>query len=179
MFTRQRRRSLRLKGYDYSQAGAYFVTICTHRRTCLFGDLAQGVVRLNEVGIIAQQTWDELPVHYPHVSLDAFVVMPNHVHGIILLTDDPVVVGAGFKPAPTKLHAVPEIVRAFKNFSARAINDRQGSPGASVWQRNYYEHVVRDENDLSRIRQYIANNPVCWAEDDNNPAMWDRHPSQT
>ena len=139
----------------------------------LFGDVAQGVVRLNEVGTIAQHTWDGLPVHYPHVSLDAFVVMPNHVHGIILLTDD--LVGAALKPIPTRLHALPEIVRAFKSFSARAINERQGSRGASVWQRNYYEHIVRDEKDLSRIRQYIANNPAGWAEDGNNPVVWDRH----
>jgi putative transposase len=130
-------------------------------------------VRLNEIGNIARQTWIELPVHYPHAALDTFVVMPNHVHGIILLADD--WEGAGLKPAPSlKMHALPEIIRAFKTFSARTINDRQGSRGESVWQRNYYEHVVRDENDLSRIRQYIVDNPACWAEDSNNPVVWDR-----
>jgi len=105
--------------------------------------------------------------------LDGFVVMPNHVHGIIVLTDDSAV-GAGLKPAPTKMHALPEIVRAFKTFSARAINACQGLRGASVWQRNYYEHVVRDESDLSRIRKYIEENPARWAEDGNNPVVWDR-----
>ncbi len=155
-----RRRSLRLKGYDYSQAGAYFVTICTRGRTCVFGDIALSIMQLNENGVIAQKAWNALPEHYHHVSLDAFVVMPNHVHGIIILTDDP------------KLHALSEIVRAFKTFSARAINHHNGTRGAFMWQRNYYEHIVRNENELSRIRRYIVDNPACWAKDGNNPAVW-------
>ena len=167
------RRSIRLKGYDYSQAGAYFVTVCTHRRACLFGEIVGDAMRPNACGTIVMQAWDVLPTHYPHVALDAFVVMPNHVHGIVLFADD--TLGAGLKPAPThKHHALSEIVRAFKTFSARTINERRATPGAPVWQRNYYEHVVRDETALNRIREYIANNPARWADDPDNPQTW-RH----
>jgi len=154
------------------------VTICTYRRKCLFGDVAEDTVRLNEIGAIAQQTWNELPAHYAYVSLDSFVVMPNHVHGIIILAeeldDSSDAVGAGLRPAPTKPHPLSEIVRAFKSFSARAIYRRKRSDGTPVWQRNYYEHVIRDERDLNRIRQYIVGNPACWAEDADNPAVWVR-----
>jgi REP element-mobilizing transposase RayT len=93
------RRSVRLKGYDYTQAGAYFVTICTQNRECLFGDILEGMMRLNNVGQTVESVWNELPQHYPGVDIDAFGVMPNHIHGIIILMDNDVV-GAGFKPAP-------------------------------------------------------------------------------
>jgi putative transposase len=140
--------------------------------------VAEDTVRLYATGMIAQQTWNELPAHYPYVSLDAFVVMPNHVHGVIVLADQlddsSAAVGAGLRPAPTKSRALPEIVRAFKSFSARSINLCKGLNGSPVWQRNYYEHVIRDEKDLNRIRQYIAGNPARWAEDENNPAVWAR-----
>ena len=169
------RRSIRLPGYDYAQPGAYFVTICTHRRACLFGRVVDGEMRLNDAGRIVQASWDDLPNHYPHVQLDAFVVMPNHVHGIIILTDDVVAIGAGLRPAPirpapitqptTKRHPLSEIVRAFKSFSSRRINQLRGTPGTRTWQRNYYEHIVRNEGDLHRIRAYIANNPAKWFND--------------
>ncbi len=108
-----------------------------------------------------------------NVQLDAFVVMPNHVHGIIVITN-PVVagagcVGAGSEPAPTKSYGLPEIVLQFKTFSARRINDVRGTPGTPVWQRNYYEHIIRNERSLNRIRQYIAENPMRWAFDRENP----------
>ncbi|MGQ9928667.1 MAG: transposase, partial [Chloroflexaceae bacterium] len=96
------RRSIRLKGYDYAQAGAYFVTICTQNRECLFGEVVNGEMRLNTYGAAVLGAWQDLPNHYPNVTLDAFVVMPNHVHGIIVLTTDDATVGAGFKPAPTQ-----------------------------------------------------------------------------
>ena len=165
-----KRRSIRLKGYDYTEAGAYFVTICTQDRTCLFGDVVDEEIRLNEAGQVVQAVWDELPNHYPNVELDEFVVMPNHVHGIIVIVGADV--GAGFKPAPTipvKRHGLAEIVRALKTFSARRINELRGTPGRSVWQRNYYEHIIRDEESLNRIREYIANNPAQWALDRENP----------
>ncbi len=120
-------------------------------------------MRLNDAGRIAQATWDGLPEHYPNVELGAFVAMPNHVHGVIVLNDR---VGAGLKPAPT----VPEIVRALKTFSARRINEMRGTPGVSVWQRNYFEHVIRNEESLNRIRQYILDNPARWALDQENTA---------
>ena len=163
---RRHRRSIRLKGYDYAQAGAYFVTVCTQDRVCLFGNVVDGKMRLNAVGQMVQAAWGDLPNHYPHVELDEFVIMPNHVHGIIFI------VGAGFKPAPTipiKCHGLAEIVRAFKTFSARRINQHLGMSGVPVWQRNYYEHIIRDESSLNRIRQYILDNPLRWTLDRENP----------
>jgi len=183
------RRSIRLRGYDYAQAGAYFVTVVTRERTCSFGEIVDGEMMLNEFGRIVQTVWVELPEHYSSVECDACVIMPNHVHGIIVLADDRgggvndvgaglkpargVVadlnsVRAGLKPAPTRI-ALPEIVRAFKTFSARGINELRETPRTMVWQRNYYEHVVRGENELNRIREYIANNPLQWKIDRENP----------
>jgi putative transposase len=159
-------RPIRLKGYDYAQAGAYFVTICAHDRACLFGDLVDAEVVLRPAGRVVQNAWDELTKHYPHVGLDAFVVMPNHVHGIIMLSSDPV--EAGLKPAATVRHALPEVVRAFKTFSSRRINELRHTPGVPVWQRNYYEHVIRSESDLERTREYIAANHLKWALDREN-----------
>ncbi len=168
---RHHRRSIRLKGYDYRRPGAYFVTCCTYDHEALFGEVEDGEMVLNELGVIVQQVWDDLVNHYGHVYLDAFVAMPNHVHGIIVLMDEPGVVGvgAGLKPAPTpKRHGLPEIVRGFKTFSARRINERRGTPGVPVWQRNYYEHIVRDEHALRRIQNYILHNPANWELDIEN-----------
>jgi len=171
------RRSIRLKGYDYTQAGAYLVTICTQGRICLFGEIVDGEMRLNDAGEIVAWTWHDLPNYISNVQLDAFVVMPNHVHGIIIITDPVVVVGAGSEPAPTepaptpRMHGLPEIVRQFKTFSARRINDLRGTPGTPVWQRNYYEHIIRDEGSLNRIREYILNNPSRWEMDQENPSV--------
>ena len=164
------RRSIRLRDYDYAQIGAYFVTIVTQRRKCLFGEILDGQMRLNDAGRITQTVWDDLPNHYANVEVDTFVVMPNHIHGIINLIDLPV--GAGFKPAPTNAgthHGLSEIVRAFKTFSARRINNSRNTSGAPVWQRNYFEHVIRDEASLNRIRQYIFDNPARWEFDRENP----------
>ncbi len=172
------RRSIRLREYDYRSAGAYFVTICTFQRKCLFGSVMDGTMRLNERGHIVQTAWCDLPKHYPYVELDQFVIMPNHSHGVIVITGADMV-RAGLKPARTepapapephgKRHGLPEIVRAFKTFSARRINAFRDNAGCPVWQRNYYEHVVRNEDDLANIRQYIANNPLKWDLDENNP----------
>ena len=189
------RRSIRLRGYDYSGPGAYFVTICTERRRCLFGDIADGEMRLNEYGRLVSECWHDLPRHYGCVQSDAFVVMPNHVHGIVMLTDDrdPEVrsgsqptslthtlttdpgVGAGLqparpRPAPRKRHGLPEIVRGFKTFSSRRINEARNTQGTRLWQRSYYERVVRNEDELQRIREYIVHNPLGWATDEDNPA---------
>lgn len=156
------RRSLRLKGYDYSQAGAYFVTICVHEKKCLFGEVIGSKMEVNEIGRRVQMVWDGLPAHYPYVATDAFVIMPNHVHGVIAIR-------AGLKPAPTKRHGLSEIVRAFKTFSARQINEFRNTPGAPVWQRNYYEHIIRNDEDYNRIAEYIATNPQRWRDDSLHP----------
>ena len=108
------------------------------------------------MGTIVQQTWDDLPTHYHGIDLDAFIVMPNHVHGVIILADQ-----------SERRHAIPEIVRGFKTFSARRVNERAGKSGVR-WQRGYYEHVIRNEKALGRIRAYIANNPARWADDPEN-----------
>ena len=143
-------------------------------------------MHLSEAGRLAQAVWEDLPHHYPHVQIDVWVIMPNHMHGIIILTEaqatedgmqsgaDPKInVGAGLKPAPTAAtrHGLSEIVRAFKTFSARRINALHNTVGTPFWQRNYYEHVIRNESALDRIRQYIVDNPTRWPEDPENPAL--------
>ena len=161
---------MRLKGYDYSKPGYYFVTVCTQNKKCLFGDIRNRQMALNSAGQVIEKVWDELPEHYQHVELDAFVIMPNHIHGIIVLRPNPIIVGAGFKPAPTKKrHALPEIVRALKTFSSRRINEIRNTPRVKLWQRNYYEHIVRNENELNEIRKYIQENPLKWETDKENP----------
>jgi len=180
-----RRRSIRLDGYDYAEPGAYFVTVCTQGKECLFGEVVDGGMRLNPWGEIVWETWERLPCHYPSVESDAFVVMPNHVHGVIFLVgagfkparanDSPrndteaESRRAGFKPAPTIRRGLPEIVRALKTFSARRINENRETPGVRVWQRNYYKHVIRDDAEWNLVREYIAHNPECWGEDAENP----------
>ena len=193
---KRQRRSIRLQRYDYTRQGAYFVTICTRNRVCLLGDIVEGRMHLSEAGRLAQAVWEDLPRHYPHVQIDVWVIMPNHMHGIIILTEaqateddmpsgaDPktdvgaiskINVGAGFKPAPTAptRHGLSEIVRAFKTFSARRINALHNTVGTPFWQRNYYENVIRNESALDRIRQYIVDNPARWREDPENPAVRD------
>jgi putative transposase len=160
----------RLKDYDYSQPGAYFVTVCTKNRFCLFGEIHNDRIKFNSYGEIIRLSWLRLPDYYPNVELDAFVIMPNHIHGVIFLKD----VGAGLKRAPTGFEGKPyplsEIIRGFKTFSSRQINKLRNTPGASVWQRNYYEHVIRKDESLAQIREYIETNPLRWALDRENPA---------
>ena len=169
--------SKRLRKYDYSQPGAYFVTICTADRQCIFGEIMDGEMQLNKNGIIVAEQWAGLPSHHANVSLDEFVIMPNHIHGIICLSDtSQSSVGAGFQPAhsspPTKSnHGLPEITRGFKTYSSLTINRLRGTSGKPVWQRNYYEHVVRTENDLHAIRKYIVENPLKWELDPENPTV--------
>ena len=182
-----RRRSLRLKGYDYSQAGAYFVTICTQDRMCLFGDIVDGKMQLNATGRMIEQCWNAMPDHFPLMESDEFIVMPNHIHGIVVLAGDAV----GALHATPLRHATPPpstaspasrmskispksgslavMIRSFKSAVTKRINESCGTAGAAVWQRNYYEHIIRDDDDLARIRQYIIDNPAQWAMDRENP----------
>lgn len=164
------RRSIRLKGFDYGQPGAYFVTICAQNRECHFGAVADGQIRLNEAGQIIQAAWGELPSRFSNIAVDAFVVMPNHIHGIVLVgaqfiaPSDPQGKNLGaMNRAPT----LGEMVRSFKATSTRLI---RGTGNANfAWQRNYYEHVIRDEDSLERIRNYITENPTRWDMDRENP----------
>jgi putative transposase len=165
------RRPIRLQGYDYSQAGAYFITVCTQNRECLFGEIANGEMRLNHAGRVVVSVWDGLPGHYSHVELDTMVIMPNHFHGIIVLA-----------PVGAVRHGLSEIVRALKTFSSRRINELRQTPGAKLWQRNYWEHIVRNETELNRIREYIHNNPAQWELDKlhpNNPVGAGLKPAPT
>ena len=175
------RRSIRLKGYDYSQTGMYFITICTHNRVGMFGDIERGEMILNEYGEIIKFTWFDLKNHNVNVLLDCFVIMPNHVHGIVMMMNNENPVGAGSKPAPIKPapikiraglepaptnHGLSEIMRQFKTFSAKRINKLRNTPAVPVWQRNFYEHVIRDEQSLCKIQEYIINNPREWERDE-------------
>jgi putative transposase len=167
------RRSLRLNGYDYAQASAYFVTICTQNRVCLLGDLVDGEMRLNDAGSEVQVVWNELPRRFAHLELDAFMVMPNHVHGIITLIGPGSVVGAGLalpagKGAASSAPTLADVVRAFKPLSAIRVN-RLIMRSGPLWQRNYYERIIRNERELDKIREYIATNPLKWALDRENP----------
>ncbi|NIN69935.1 MAG: transposase [Anaerolineae bacterium] len=164
---RHRRRIVRLKGYDYSRPGAYYVTVCTHLRSCLLGEVAEDEMRLNDYGHIVRTCWSDLPSHHAHLRLDAFVIMPNHIHGVFVLVEDQ---GSNGTTVGAKRHGLPEIVRAFKTFSSRRINERRGTPGTRVWQRSYYERVVRSEHELNRIRQYIVDNPSRWSDDQYHPS---------
>jgi REP element-mobilizing transposase RayT len=186
------RRSIRLKDYDYRQNGAYFVTICSHERLCLFGAVADGEMALNEWGGIIQACWNEIPAHYPMVELDGFVVMPNHVHGIVVITGGDDVNRRGMiyhaptnANAPTNTNAptnanAPTNTRAFSKPIANSLSSMMGTfkaavtrhirrlmdaPDHPIWQRNYYEHIIRNEQALNTVRAYVVNNPAKWAED--------------
>ena len=170
-------RSIRLPGFDYTQPGAYFVTICAHGRDCLFGKVADGDVVLNHLGRLAHEEWTYTEIVRPEVELDEFVIMPNHLHGIITIQRSSRSVGAHARaPLPSGdalLQRPPKslgsLIAGFKSAATKRINQSRHTPGQPVWQRNYYEHVIRGETDLNRIRQYIRDNPARWAEDIYNP----------
>jgi len=212
---KQRKNSLRLSNYDYSLPGAYFITICTQNRLHLFGHISNGEMVLNDYGKVVKDVWKNLPNHYQNMECGQFVVMPNHIHGIMFLKpiDHPEgrfqtcpnescpneektremaksrfethpdktcqnktsgMTKGGFETHPNqkqthpnethpnKIHGIPEIVRALKTFSARKINEIRNSPGEKVWQRNYWDRVVRNERALQVINRYIQNNPLKW-----------------
>jgi REP element-mobilizing transposase RayT len=214
---RHHRRSIRLHGYDYSQAGAYYVTIVAQGRACLFGEIVNGQMRLNAAGRIVQWEWQRLGQRFPNVQLDAFIVMPNHIHGIILIRADGVgakqlgQVGAtrpgqtecisgedimpdekpvGNDGSPLREDTVPDeasvgndgspvpngpvpgslgaMIGQFKSRVTKRLWAKPGLSGIPVWQRNYYEHIIRNENERIRIRGYIESNPVNWDDDDEN-----------
>lgn len=195
-------RSIRLQGYDYSQPGAYFITICTQNSEYLFGDIADGEMVLGEAGRMVQGVWDELPMNYSGIETDAFIIMPNHIHGIIVIQPPDVGpaasdVGAGPRAcpddappspdmghphvgqphlgqprgvAPTKTMSLPDVVHRFKTLTTKRYTDGVKHNGwkpfpGRLWQRNYWEHIVRNERELHRIREYIINNPAKWESD--------------
>jgi putative transposase len=167
------RRSIRLKGHDYSQPGAYFVTICVRDRECLLGEVIDGEISLNDVGLIVVECWTWLAEQYPYVTLDESIVMPNHLHGIILIEDD-IRCRGGSRTAPTRNATTSnkplgQLVGAFKTISTKRINALRRTPGARFWQRNYHEHIIDGDDEMNRIRDYIAYNPLTWETDEENP----------
>lgn len=187
------RRSIRLQNYDYSQSGLYYVTISTQDQKCMLGEIMDGEMCLNQAGSIAQSIWNTLPERFPYVELDQSIVMPNHMHGIIALVGTSSMPQGDFYTAkiPERfrpfmhgvnaihqghitdtdsqagaIHRTPalgEIIRTFKGAATYLIRTT-GGPGFA-WHRDYYEHIIRNDDDLNRIRQYIVNNPARWTED--------------
>ncbi len=179
------RRSIRLEGHDYSQCGYYFITVCTQTKRCLFGEIEKDRMILNDAGKMIQCQWNELVGRFTHIELDEYVVMPNHFHGIIM-------VGAGLVPdqngvknnniqattrattrvAPTAGTAtVGDMVGAFKSITTHeyinGVKNNNWKPfDGRLWQRNYYEHIIRNETSLRNIREYIVNNPCQWRQDE-------------
>jgi putative transposase len=176
------RRSLRLQNYDYSQSGAYFVTVCIQHRVCLFGNISGNAIIPNDAGRMVDKWWNELGNKFPSINTDAFAIMPNHIHGILAF------VGATLCGRPeTTLHGRPEdghphrgaptlgdMMDWFKTMTTndyiRGVKEHHWTPfSGRLWQRNYYEHIVRNEEDLNNIRAYILNNPAGWDKDAENP----------
>ena len=180
------RRSIRLKGFDYTQRGAYYITIFTHQRERLFGEVVNGEMILNKFGLVAKEQWEKLARRFKHVELVVFVIMPNHMHGIIFIVDERTGTAEGvhnatpllIRRAPTDYRvekfgkpvkgSIPTIIRSYKSAVALRINLMRGTKGLPVWQSNYYEHVIRDEKDLQVKRDYILSNPLNWEDDDEN-----------
>jgi len=177
------RRSIRLSNYDYTQAGAYYVTIVAWHRESLFGDIVNGEMKLSKFGLVAKQQWEILPKRFPNIELGAFVIMSNHMHGIIVI-----LAGRGTaeklndsdaelsRRAPTREQfqkpvkgSIPTIVRSYKSSVSYRINLMRGTQDVPVWQRNYYEHVIRNEKDLQNKTNCIEANPMLWDQDDENP----------
>jgi putative transposase len=197
------RRSIRRKGYDYARPGAYFVTICAQGSECLFGQIVSGQMHMNDVGQMVHEAWHAMPRHYAGIEVDVFVVMPNHVHGIIRLVGaGPRARPGGGQPqgvAPTTPSARPDagrgvcprvgqprgaaptlalsdVVHRFKSlttvrFRQGVVEERQPPLAGRLWQRNYFEHIIRNDRDLERVREYVAANPLRWSTDRENPAM--------
>jgi REP element-mobilizing transposase RayT len=183
----QHRKSIRMKGYDHSLPGAYFVTILSKRRASIFGNVVKGDVILSSIGLVVQDCWNNIPINSSIITLDDFVLMPNHLHGIlIILKSDSK--GEAFskigstietsllenasplRPRGTQSGSLGSIIQNFKSVSTRLVNRRFFEPGNKIWQRNYYERIIRNDRELNAVRQYIRNNPVFWDEDDENPA---------
>ena len=180
--------STRLKDWDYSTPSSYFITIVTNNRKHLFGKINNGEMILNDLGKIVNDCWSDLPNHYGNIVLDEFVIMPNHIHSVIIITENETnnikmiapTVETGLRPvstinnistinnnANTKQHGLSEFIRALKSFSSRKINELLKSK-IDIWQPRFYDHIIRSENELQNIRQYIKNNPLNWNKDDYN-----------
>ena len=165
--TARQRRPLRLRGYDYALPGMYFVTLCVQGRRCLFGDVVNGTMEANDAGRMVRSTWDELPSAYPDVMTDASQVMPNHVHGVLVL---------GHRLHGDQSLSLGDVVRRFKMLTTTRYIDGVSRFGwtrfsGRLWQRDYYDHIIRGDRVLESVRRYIAENPAKWARDPENPVV--------
>jgi len=178
--------SYRISGFNYAAPNSWFVTICTHDRACLFGDVIKGSMRRNEIGNIIQNEWMRTAIIRPEIELDEFVVMPNHIHGIIHIIDGDESMGAHIgapkqndtwgntgahigAPLRRTPHSLGSIIAGFKSAVTTKINRLRDTPHQPVWQSRYYERVIRNERSLKNIREYIVNNPFQWHLDNQNP----------
>ena len=153
------RKHVRLSGYDYSTPGAYFVTTCTDHMRCLFGEISNGTALLNDCGIIARECWEEIPQHFIGTEIDIFQVMPNHVHGVLLLSEH--------------RHKLGNIVGPYKAAVTRRIRSLPGFSKVRVWEISFHEHIIRKQDSLERVREYIVNNPMKWELDRYHPSRED------
>ena len=178
------RRSIRWKGYDYAREGAYYITICTDDRRHWFGRIADAMMHTSPIGELAQRCWDEIPDHMPHVDIGEFIVMPNHVHGIVIIRErigDRERDGVDHdrnetpvdhdRPLRRAMPIVPvgslgRVIRSYKSAVTRiAYRDGLVPPGTKIWQRNYWDRVIRDAAEYARIAEYIRDNPAKWDRD--------------
>ena len=181
-----KRKSQRKYGYDYSQPGYYAVTVCTQNRSCLFGVIENDGMLLNDAGRMIDKTWDEIPVHYPGIELDVMQIMPNHLHGIIVVREvgtaprgrpNPGTVnGQAQGPVPTGCISLLDVMERFKSLTTKRYIDGVRAHGwhffsGKLWQRSYHDRIIRNETELNKIRTYICNNPVDWESDENYLAM--------
>jgi putative transposase len=167
---RHHRRSIRLDGYDYRRPGAYFTTICTHEREPVLAEIHSGTIRLSKTGQVVVCCWLALPRFFPNVELDSWVLMPDHIHGVILLFNgsnasgaDHVIANPSPRPNGTAPSSVPAIIQNFKSVSTRKTNQLLSTSGARLWQRNYFERIIRTDRELDSIRRYIDENSARWA----------------
>jgi len=170
------RKKMRLRDYDYSEVGGYFITICTFNREYLLGGISNQEIVLNDIGEIAEQWWLKLENKFANIILDDHVIMPNHIHGVIIISGGRDNVGAIHElplqrdKIERRRMLIPKIIGYFKMNTAKYINQLRDATGHPFWQRNYYEHIIRNENELNRIREYIQNYPLKWDLDRENPS---------
>ena len=188
--SKHHRHTIRLEGYDYSQGGGYFITLDVENKACLFGQVVGGEMQLYEAGSIVREEWLRTPEVRPEIVLDEFIIMPNHLHGIVFISE-PIIVGADGRPPPSasrqpvpgrvdsrrplrhNLRRQPRSLGSFiagvKSITTKRINKLRSTAGVKIWQRKYYEHIIRGEKDLQKIRAYIFNNPSRGSSDEANP----------
>ena len=176
-FIYPQRRQSRLKDYDYTASGAYFFTVCTYNRACILGEVVEHEVILTPLGMMVESAWQDVPNHYQHVRIDQSIVMPNHIHGIVRieLSDRGPARDPGRSPTHRNGTAPESLAAIVGSFKARVTRQSRRammlSAEARLWQRGFYDHAIRSDRALERIREYIVNNPAQWHLDAENPVQ--------